>query len=296
MSTREATTDTVLTHEIPVHEVPVHERAIEVHDLTVAYRQKPVLWGVDFSLPKGQLIGLVGPNGAGKSTLLKAILNLVPTASGWVKIFNQPYHTQRHRIGYVPQRESVDWDFPTDALDVVLMGRYGRVGLFRRPSRADRDIARACLEKVGMADYADRQISQLSGGQQQRVFLARALAQDAEIYLMDEPFAGVDATTERSIVALLTQLKSEGKTVLVVHHDLQTIPEYFDWVVLLNMRLIAAGPTETTFTEENLRKTYGGRLTAMAQTAHAVAQASTTPTTAMPDPAAPSDQSGLGAQ
>lgn len=249
-----------------------YDVAIEVHDLTVAYRKKPVLWGVDFTLPAGQLIGLIGPNGAGKSTLLKAMLNLVPAASGWVKVFGQPYATQRRRIGYVPQRESVDWDFPTDALDVVMMGRYGRLGLFRRPGRADREIAMACLQKVGMADYAHRQISQLSGGQQQRVFLARALAQDADIYLMDEPFAGVDATTERSIVSLLTQLKSEGKTVLVVHHDLQTVSEYFDWVVLLNMRLIASGPTEETFTEENLRKTYGGRLTVMAQAAHALEQ------------------------
>lgn len=251
--------------------------AVEVHDLTVAYRKKPVLWGVDFALPKGRLIGLVGPNGAGKSTLLKAILQLVPTASGWVKIFGRPAETQRRRIGYVPQRESVDWDFPTDALDVVMMGRYGRLGLFRRPSKADKEAALACLDKVGMAGYAGRQISQLSGGQQQRVFLARALAQDADIYLMDEPFAGVDATTERSIVALLRQLQEEGKTVLVVHHDLQTVPEYFDWVVLLNMRLIAAGPTELTFTEDNLRKTYGGRLTAMAQTAHALERAETAP-------------------
>lgn len=247
--------------------------AIEVHDLTVAYHRKPVLWGIDFALPAGKLIALVGPNGAGKSTLLKAILNLVPIASGWVKIFGKPYHTQRHRVAYVPQRESVDWDFPTDALDVVMMGRYGRLGLFRRPGPKDRDIAMSCLEKVGMADYADRQISQLSGGQQQRVFLARALAQDAEIYLMDEPFAGVDAATERSIVALLHQLKEEGKTVLVVHHDLQTVPEYFDWVILLNQRLIAVGPTDEVFTDENLRKTYGGRLTVMAQTGHAVAQA-----------------------
>lgn len=246
--------------------------AIEVHDLTAAYRKKPVLWSVDFTLPKGRLIGLVGPNGAGKSTLLKAMLDLVPAASGWVKVFDKPYAAQRRLIGYVPQRESVDWDFPTDALDVVLMGRYGRLGLFRRPGRKDREIAMACLKQVGMADYADRQISQLSGGQQQRVFLARALAQDAEIYLMDEPFAGVDAATERSIVALLNRLKADGKTVLVVHHDLQTVPEYFDWVVLLNMRLIAAGPTEEAFTEENLRKTYGGRLTAMAHTGHAVAQ------------------------
>lgn len=246
--------------------------ALEVHDLTVAYQRRPVLWGVDFALPTGKLIGLIGPNGAGKSTLLKAILNMIPAASGWVKIFGQPYARQKRLVGYVPQRESVDWDFPTNALDVVLMGRYGQLGLFRRPRRQDREIAMACLDQVGMADFAKRQISQLSGGQQQRVFLARALAQDAQIYLMDEPFAGVDAATERSIVALLDRLKSEGKTVLVVHHDLQTVREYFDWVILLNMRLVAVGPTETIFTDERVRETYGGRLTILSKAAHALAQ------------------------
>lgn len=247
--------------------------AIEVHDLTVAYHRKPVLWAVDFSVPQGSLIGLVGPNGAGKSTLIKAMLNLIPKASGWVKIYGQPYDKQRQRVGYVPQRESVDWDFPTDAFDVVLMGRYGRLGLVRRPSKADREIAMESLRQVGMADYARRQISQLSGGQQQRVFLARALAQDADVYLMDEPFAGVDAATERSIVNLLNQLKDAGKTVLVVHHDLQTVGEYFDWLLMLNMRLVASGPTREVFTDENLQKTYGGRLTPMAHAAHALAQA-----------------------
>lgn len=245
---------------------------LEVHDLTVAYHRRPVLWDIDFAVPEGHLIGIIGPNGAGKSTLIKAALGLVPLASGWVKVFGRPYHEARRLIGYVPQRESVDWDFPTDALDVVMMGRYGHLGWFRPPGRREREIAMECLRQVGMADYARRQISQLSGGQQQRVFLARALAQDASLYLMDEPFAGVDAATEKAIVALLNELKAQGKTVLVVHHDLQTVREYFDWVLLLNMRQIAVGPTETVFTPENLQKTYGGRLTLVSEVAEAVAR------------------------
>jgi manganese/zinc/iron transport system ATP- binding protein len=245
---------------------------LEIHDLTVAYDRRPVLWDIDFSIPEGNLVGIVGPNGAGKSTLIKAALGLVPLASGWVKIYGQPYADQRKLIGYVPQRESVDWDFPTDALDVVLMGRYGHLGWFRRPSKADREKAMDCLHKVGMADYARRQISQLSGGQQQRVFLARALAQDASLYFMDEPFAGVDAATEKAIVLLLNELKGQDKTVLVVHHDLQTVREYFDWVLMLNMRQIAVGPTEQVFTTENLQKTYGGRLNILSDVADAVAR------------------------
>jgi manganese/zinc/iron transport system ATP- binding protein len=243
-----------------------------VHDLTVAYHRRPVLWDIDFSVPEGHLIGIIGPNGAGKSTLIKAALGLVPLASGWVQIYGRPYAQQRRLVGYVPQRESVDWDFPTDALDVVLMGRYGTLGWFRRPGRADRDMAMECLRQVGMADYARRQISQLSGGQQQRVFLARALAQNAQLYFMDEPFAGVDAATEKAIVTLLNNLKAERKTVLVVQHDLQTVRDYFDWVLMLNMRLIAAGPTEAVFNTENLQKTYGGRLTIMSDVAEAVAR------------------------
>lgn len=236
------------------------EYPVTVENLTVAYHKKPVLREVDLHVPSGQLIGIVGPNGAGKSTLMKSILDLVPRVSGDVQICGKPYRIQRKLIGYVPQRESVDWDFPTNALDVVLMGRYGHIGWFRRPSKLDREIALNSLEKVGMADFADRQISQLSGGQQQRVFLARALAQDASIYFMDEPFAGVDAATEKAIMTLLGELKAQGKTVLVVHHDLQTVTEYFDWLLLLNIRKIAFGPTEAVFTEENLQKTYGGRL------------------------------------
>ncbi|MBD3403070.1 ATP-binding cassette domain-containing protein [candidate division GN15 bacterium] len=245
---------------------------IEVHDLTVAYRKKPVLWDIDFELPEGRLIGLVGPNGAGKSTLIKAIMGLMPLLSGYVRVYGQPLEDRRELVGYVPQRESVDWDFPVDALDVVTMGRYGRMGLFTRPSKEDYEIAMACLDKVGMADYAKRQISQLSGGQQQRVFLARALTQDASIYLMDEPFAGVDAATEKAIIELLKELKSKQKTVLVVHHDLNTAEEYFDWLMLLNMRLVKFGETRDVFTQENLRMTYGGKLHLLSEAAEKVAR------------------------
>ncbi len=225
---------------------------LEIHDMTVAYHRKPVLWDIDLTVPEGQLIGVLGPNGAGKTTLIKAALGLVPLASGKVEIYGQPYHRQRHLVGYVPQRESVDWDFPVSVLDVVLMGTYGQLGWCRRPGKQQREIARRCLEQVGMLDLAGRQIRQLSGGQQQRIFLARALAQDARIYFMDEPFAGVDAATEQAIVRLLHTLRARGKTVLVVHHDLQTVREYFDQVILLNMRLVACGPTATTFTKQNL--------------------------------------------
>lgn len=246
---------------------PREETAIEVHDLTVAYRTQPVLWDVDLHLPAGHLIAVVGPNGAGKSTLLKAVLGLVKPVTGWVRIFGAPAQQRRSWVGYVPQRESVDWDFPTTAVDVVEMGLYGQLGWFRRPGRRHRERALECLEKVGIRDLADRQISQLSGGQQQRVFLARALAQDARLYLMDEPFAGVDATTEQAILELLKSLMAEGRTVVAVHHDLQTVKEYFDHVVLLNLRLIASGPVATTFTAENLQRTYGGRSTVLTQAA-----------------------------
>ena len=236
------------------------EVAIDVEDLTVAYGDKPVLWDVDVRVPPGVLMAVVGPNGAGKTTLIKAILGLVPAAAGQVLIHGKPYTTQRQRVGYVPQRGSVDWDFPTSVLDVVMMGRYGKLGWFRRPGKPEQQAAMQALEQVGMANYANRQISQLSGGQQQRVFLARALVQDADVYFMDEPFQGVDATTERAIIDLLKGMRSAGKTVAVVHHDLQTVPEYFDWVTLLNVRCVASGPVSEVFTDENLRKTYGGRI------------------------------------
>jgi len=234
---------------------------LKVKNITVAYQKKAVLKNVSFSVPKGKLIGIIGPNGAGKSTLIKSILGLVPPVSGEVEIFGGNYDSKRKLVGYVPQKESVDWDFPTDALDVVIMGRYGKLGWFSRPSKQDKEIARQCLEKVGMSEFSNRQISQLSGGQQQRVFLARALAQEADLYFMDEPFAGVDAATEKAIISLLTELKGEGKTVLVVHHDLNTVKEYFDWVMLINGALIDIGPTEEVFTNELLQKTYGGKLT-----------------------------------
>ncbi len=233
---------------------------VVVKGLTVAYQEKPVLKDINFEVPEGKLIGIIGPNGAGKSTLIKAILGLIPKAAGQIQIYNKPYRAKDRVVGYVPQRGSVDWDFPTNALDVVLMGRYGHVGWFKRPGKKDEAFALECLRKVGMADFADRQISQLSGGQQQRVFLARALAQEAKVYFMDEPFVGVDAATERAIIDLLNELKEQGKTVLVVHHDLQTVKEYFDHVLLLNVEAIASGPTESTFTMENLHQTYGGKL------------------------------------
>lgn len=236
------------------------ELAIEVMDLTVAYRDKPVLWDVDMSVQRGVLMAIVGPNGAGKTTLIKAILGLVDISAGRVLIGGRPYEQQRRRVAYVPQRGSVDWDFPTTVLDVVMMGRYGELGWIKRPGARERQAAAEALEKVAMSDYANRQISQLSGGQQQRVFLARSLVQDADVYLMDEPFQGVDATTERAIVTLLQDLRDSGATVVCVHHDLQTVTEYFDSVTLLNVRRIASGATNDVFTEENLRATYGGRM------------------------------------
>jgi manganese/zinc/iron transport system ATP- binding protein len=244
--------------------------ALEIHDLTVAYHKKPVLWGIDLEAPRGKLIGIIGPNGAGKSTLIKAVMGLVPISSGWIKVFGQPFKKSMQRIGYVPQRESVDWDFPVSVMDVVLMGRYGRLGLIKRPTKEDREVARACLEKVHMLPFANRQISNLSGGQQQRVFLARALAQESDLYFMDEPFSGVDAATEAAIITLLHELRERGKTMLVVHHDLPTARKYFDMLILLNMRLVAFGPTSEVFTNELLQTTYGGRLTILSDVAEAV--------------------------
>lgn len=243
------------------------ELALETHDLSVAYHKKPVLYGVDLAIPKGQLVGIVGPNGAGKSTLIKAVMGLLPLRSGWVEVFGQPFGKSKTRVGYVPQRESVDWDFPVNVMDVVMMGRYGKLGLFRRPKKEDKEVARQCLDKVKMLPFASRQISNLSGGQQQRVFLARALAQESDLYLMDEPFAGVDAATETAIIELLKELKNRGKTILVVHHDLTTAREYFDSLVLLNMRVVAFGATEEVFNVEQLQKTYGGRLTLLSDVA-----------------------------
>ncbi|MBK9191190.1 MAG: metal ABC transporter ATP-binding protein [Crocinitomicaceae bacterium] len=239
--------------------------AIEVHNLTVSYDGKPVLWDIDFNLDSGQIIGIIGPNGSGKTTSLKAIMGLLKPASGFVKIFGKSLDEVRDRVAYVPQRESVDWDFPASVLDVVLMGRSKSQNLFRRANKTDIGIALQSIEKVGLTEFKNRQISQLSGGQQQRVFIARALAQQADLYLMDEPFVGVDAATESAILELLREMKSNGKTVLIIHHDLQTVSDYFDYLVLLNTRLIAKGTPPEVLTRENLSNAYGGQLTLLSK-------------------------------
>lgn len=229
---------------------------IKVKDLTVAYDLKPVLWDIDLNYPKGSLIAIVGPNGAGKSTLIKAMLNLLKTVSGNISFNNKTLKEMQKEIAYVPQRGSVDWDFPTTVFDVVLMGRYGQVGWFKKVTKKDRDLALEAIKKVGMENFLNRQISELSGGQQQRVFLARALVQDASIYFMDEPFQGVDIKTEQAIIEILKDLKNQGKTVIVVHHDLSTVESYFDFVTLINMQVIANGKVSEVFTKENIDLTY----------------------------------------
>jgi manganese/zinc/iron transport system ATP- binding protein len=236
------------------------ELALHVEDLTVSYQGKPVLWDVDVDIPPGVMAAVVGPNGAGKSTFVKSVLGLVAPTAGHVRLFGAPYDRMRRQVGYVPQRSAVDWDFPTTALDVVQMGRYGHLGWFRRPGRHERDLAMDALDRVGIADLASRQISQLSGGQQQRVFLARALVQDASVYFLDEPMAGVDAPTERAIVQLLQDLRDAGRTLIVVHHDLSTVRDYFDWLVILNVRVIAQGPVGRVYTAAHLRRAYGGQI------------------------------------
>ncbi|MHA7128640.1 metal ABC transporter ATP-binding protein [Algoriphagus namhaensis] len=243
---------------------------LEVHDLTVSYEQSPVLWNVDLSLPAGQLIGILGPNGAGKSTLIKSIMGLVHPSGGYIKIFDKSLDEVRSRISYVPQRESVDWNFPASVLDVVIMGTYGKLGLFKRPGKKEKEIALASLDQVGMSSFINRQISELSGGQQQRVFLARALAQDADLYLMDEPFAGVDMATEAAIFDLLKSMTESGKTVVVVHHDIYSAMNYFDWLIMLNLHLVASGPKAEVVTEDLLRKTYGGKLNLLSKVSEIV--------------------------
>ena len=250
----------------------VENPILEIHDLTVSYDQSPVLWNVDLSLPAGKLIGILGPNGAGKSTLIKSVMGLVEPSSGYVKLFDQTLDAVRNRISYVPQRESVDWNFPASVLDVVLMGTYGKLGLFKRPGKKEKALALDCLEKVGMTAFVHRQISELSGGQQQRVFIARALAQEADLYLMDEPFAGVDMNTEAAIFKLLQEMSAGGKTVVVVHHDIYSAVNYFDWFIMLNLHLVASGPKNEVVTEELLRKTYGGKLNLRSKVAELIRQ------------------------
>ena len=250
---------------------------LDVHDVTVAYHRRTVLWNVDFTLQSPSLVAVVGPNGAGKSTLLKAVLGLVPLASGSVRFWGEPLARCRRRVAYVPQRESVDWDFPVTVRDVVLMGTYAHLGWFRRPGPDEHRLAQQCMEQLGIAHVADRQIGQLSGGQQQRTFLARALAQRADMYFMDEPLAGVDAATERVVFDLFKQLHAQHKTVVVVHHDLRSVPEHFEHVLLLNTRVVAFGPVQEVFTPQNLQQTYGGRLSALEQVAEALRRTEKTP-------------------
>ncbi len=230
---------------------------LEVDQLTVNYDKTPVLWDINFSIPAGSLVGVVGPNGAGKSTLLKTLLGMIEPLSGEVKFFGRKLKEVRKKVAYIPQRSSVDWDFPLTAEEVVLMGRYGHLGLFKWPKKEDKKRARDALERVGMLPFAGRQIGQLSGGQQQRIFIARALAQEADLYLMDEPFAGVDLTTEKTLIALFGELVSQGKTLLIVHHDLSTVSAYFKWLLMLNTCLVASGPTAEVFNTDNLLRAYG---------------------------------------
>jgi manganese/zinc/iron transport system ATP- binding protein len=244
---------------------------VDFHDVTVAYGRRPVVWNVDFEIDEPCLFGIIGPNGAGKSTLLKAALGLVPTVGGSVRFGGRPLREVRSRVGYVPQRETVDWDFPVNVMDVVLMGTYARLGWFRRPGARERELARASLDRVGLADLADRQIGRLSGGQQQRVFLARALAQEADIYFLDEPMAGVDMRSQEGIFRVLADLRAAGRLVIVVHHDLRTAAEWFDRVALIDMRLVATGPTAAVLTPENLRRTYAGHIEVLEELGRAVA-------------------------
>lgn len=239
--------------------------SLEIHDLTVSYDHNPVLWNINFDVPQGNLTGIIGPNGAGKSTLLKAVMQLTPTSAGQVKIFGKDLDKVRSRVAYVPQKDSVDWDFPATVKDVVQMGRYGNKSLFKKLSTNDEKITLDCLSKVEMLDYADHHISELSGGQKQRVFIARALAQEADLYFMDEPFAGIDAASEKHIMDILINMQKEGKSIFVVHHDLQSAIDYFDWVVLINTRIISCGPIESSFTTENLKEAYGGKLTLLSK-------------------------------
>ena len=250
---------------------------LEFHDVTVAYGRRPVLWNVDLTVPGACLFGIIGPNGAGKSTLLKAALGLVPLAGGEVRILGAPLEQVRSRVGYVPQRESVDWDFPVTVTDVVLMGTYARLGWLRRPGPRERSLAAECLDRVGLSDVADRQIGRLSGGQQQRVFLARALAQQADVYFLDEPMAGVDARSQERIFRVLSDLRAEGRLVVIVHHDLRSVAEWFDAVALIDMRLVATGPVAEVLTPETLRRTYAGRLDVLDEIGRAVAEGGRTP-------------------
>ncbi len=244
---------------------------ISVKNLTVSYQKKPAIKSINLKITEGSIVGIIGPNGAGKSTLIKAILGLLPYDTGEVKIFGKNLDESRKKISYIPQREQFDWDFPINVEDVVMMGRYSHLGMFSFPGKKDKEIVQEKIQKVGMQDFRTRQIRNLSGGQQQRIFLARALAQESDIYLMDEPFVGVDAKTERTIFDLMNELKEQNKTILVVHHDLGKVTEYFDKLILINQTLVAYGDTDLVFIKELISKTYGGRLTILQKTEELIA-------------------------
>jgi manganese/zinc/iron transport system ATP- binding protein len=239
---------------------------IDIQNLTVSYHRKPAIRSINLKLQENGIIGIIGPNGAGKSTLLKAILGLVPIEHGSVRVFGEPVDKIRKKISYVPQKEIIDWDFPVTVEDVVMMGRYAHLGPIERPSSRDRKIVDAAIAKTGMQEYTHQQIGSLSGGQQQRVFLARALAQESEILLLDEPFVGVDAATENAIIELMQTLNDDGKMVVVVNHDLGKVQQYFQYLIMINQGIIAYGPTREVFRPELLSRTYGGRLTILQKT------------------------------
>ena len=239
--------------------------ALEVHNLTVSHDTTPVLWSIDFAVPRGRCAALVGPNGAGKTTLLKTLLGIHKQSAGEVYFSGQRTTKMSGQVAYVPQRTEVDWNFPVTVEDVVLMGRAAHLSFYGRPNKHDKKIAAHALEQVGLTDFKNRPIGKLSGGQQQRAFMARALAQEAAVLLLDEPFAGVDANTEHTLVGVLKNLQKEGRTIFCVHHDLHTLKEYFDWVVMINLSLVASGPTEEVCTPENLARTYGARSNILSQ-------------------------------
>ena len=234
--------------------------AVAVRDLWAGYDAEPILEALTFELPAGSLVGLAGPNGSGKSTLLKTLLGLLKPWRGSIDLFGRPINGVRQRVGYAPQAELVDWDFPATVADVVMMGRYGRIGLLRRPGAADRDAVARALEQVDLADLARRQIGELSGGQQRRMLIARALAQEADLLLLDEPMGGLDAVSQHQLLTLFEELRSAGKTLLVATHDLSCVAACFDLALLLNHRLVAYGPPADVFTPEALSDAFAGHL------------------------------------
>jgi ABC-type Mn2+/Zn2+ transport system ATPase subunit len=233
---------------------------IEIKGLSVSYERKRVLSNIFMAIESGHIYGVIGPNGAGKSTLFKSILNIIQSNTGTIQVFGEEFSKVRKNVAYVPQKDEVDWSFPATVMDIVLMGRYPHKKLLQRISNDDKKIALESMEKLGITEFRDRQIGALSGGQQQRVFLARAICQGADMFFLDEPFVGVDMTTEHKIIEILKELASEGKTILVVHHDLSTVDNYFDKVILINQRLIAYGDTTETFTRDNIARTYAPQM------------------------------------